>query len=100
MRTYEHCVTHVIYIRTKPDRGDGASALQNFILRFFRSFTTRSFLPPSTLTMAVVKSSQEMDYAIKPEALTPSIPTSEWPLLLKDYDKCTLPKKRKKRHQR
>jgi hypothetical protein len=46
--------------------------------------------------MAVVKSSQEMDYAIKPEALTPSIPTSEWPLLLKDYDKCTLPKKRKK----
>ncbi|CAL5874111.1 uncharacterized protein PFLUO_LOCUS8398 [Penicillium psychrofluorescens] len=36
--------------------------------------------------MAVVKSSQELDYAIKPEALTPSIPTSEWPLLLKNYD--------------
>lgn len=27
------------------------------------------------------------DFAIKPEAVTPNIPTSEWPLLLKNYDK-------------
>lgn len=26
------------------------------------------------------------DFSIKPEAVTPSIPTSEWPLLLKNYD--------------
>jgi H/ACA ribonucleoprotein complex subunit 4 len=28
-----------------------------------------------------------IDFSIKPELITPSIPTSEWPLLLKDYDK-------------
>jgi hypothetical protein len=28
------------------------------------------------------------DFSIKPEAVTPSIPTSEWPLLLQNYDKC------------
>ncbi|EGD88191.1 centromere/microtubule-binding protein CBF5 [Trichophyton rubrum D6] len=27
------------------------------------------------------------DYSIKPEAVAPPIPTSEWPLLLKNYDK-------------
>ncbi|KKY25458.1 putative centromere microtubule binding protein cbf5 [Phaeomoniella chlamydospora] len=27
------------------------------------------------------------DFAIKPEAVAPAIPTSEWPLLLKNYDK-------------
>lgn len=26
------------------------------------------------------------DFSIKPEAVTPTIPTSEWPLLLKNYD--------------
>jgi hypothetical protein len=26
------------------------------------------------------------DFSIKPEAVTPAIPTSEWPLLLKNYD--------------
>lgn len=26
-------------------------------------------------------------FIIKPEAVTPAIPTSEWPLLLKNYDK-------------
>lgn len=31
------------------------------------------------------------DYTIKPEAVTPSIPTSEWPLLLKNYDKRMFP---------
>ncbi|KAL1957104.1 hypothetical protein VTO42DRAFT_6362 [Malbranchea cinnamomea] len=29
----------------------------------------------------------DVEYAIKPEATTPAIPTSEWPLLLKNYDK-------------
>lgn len=27
------------------------------------------------------------DYAIKPTAVTPSVDTSSWPLLLKNYDK-------------
>ena len=31
------------------------------------------------------------DLSIKPEAVTPSIPTSEWPLLLKNYDQRELP---------
>lgn len=31
------------------------------------------------------------DFSIKPEAVTPSIPTSEWPLLLKNYDQRELP---------
>ncbi|KAJ8613094.1 hypothetical protein MRB53_037146 [Persea americana] len=29
----------------------------------------------------------EPDYAIKPEAITPALNTSDWPLLLKNYDK-------------
>ncbi|KAI1943812.1 centromere/microtubule-binding protein cbf5 [Ophidiomyces ophidiicola] len=29
----------------------------------------------------------DVDFSIKPEAVTPPIPTSEWPLLLKNYDK-------------
>ncbi|KIW27437.1 centromere/microtubule-binding protein cbf5 [Cladophialophora immunda] len=29
----------------------------------------------------------EADFSIKPENITPQIPTSEWPLLLKNYDK-------------
>ena len=31
---------------------------------------------------------EEADYSIKPENSAPAIPTSEWPLLLKNYDKC------------
>lgn len=31
------------------------------------------------------------DFSIKPEAVTPTIPTSEWPLLLKNYDQRELP---------
>lgn len=30
---------------------------------------------------------EEVEYSIKPENVTPAIPTSEWPLLLKNYDK-------------
>lgn len=37
--------------------------------------------------MAVALVKEDIDYAIKPEAATPSISTSDWPLLLKDYDK-------------
>lgn len=29
----------------------------------------------------------EEDYSIKPQAVTPSLDTSDWPLLLKNYDK-------------
>jgi hypothetical protein len=31
---------------------------------------------------------QEIDYSIKPEAVTPAIDTSTWPLLLKNYNDC------------
>lgn len=30
---------------------------------------------------------QEEDYSIKPQAVTPAIDTSSWPLLLKNYDR-------------
>jgi hypothetical protein len=38
--------------------------------------------------MAMVLANDEADYAIKPEASTPALDTSSWPLLLKGYDKC------------
>jgi hypothetical protein len=44
--------------------------------------------------MAVAVAKEEMDYTIKPEAGASTISTSEWPLLLKNYDKrtfCILP---------
>lgn len=44
--------------------------------------------------MAAVKN-QEMDYAIKPEAVSPNISSEDWPLLLKNYEKCTYPRKEK-----
>lgn len=31
---------------------------------------------------------QEMDYAIKPEAVNPTVSSEDWPLLLKNYEKC------------
>ena len=37
--------------------------------------------------MAVAVARGEVDYTIKPEAVAPSISTSEWPLLLKNYEK-------------
>ncbi len=33
----------------------------------------------------------EADFSIKPEAVAPSLDTSAWPLLLKNYDKCIWP---------
>ncbi len=41
--------------------------------------------------MAVVVASKEVDYTIKPEAVTPAVDTSTWPLLLKNYDKRMFP---------
>lgn len=43
--------------------------------------------------MAAVKN-QEVDYSIKPEAISPSASTEDWPLLLKNYDKRTCRKKK------
>lgn len=40
-----------------------------------------------SIKMAAASSKDNVDFSIKPEAVTPSIPTSEWPLLLKNYDK-------------
>ncbi|KAI9837564.1 MAG: centromere/microtubule-binding protein cbf5 [Sarea resinae] len=37
--------------------------------------------------MALVAVNDAVDYSIKPEAVTPTVDTSEWPLLLKDYSK-------------
>ena len=45
-------------------------------------------LRPSFPKMAVVLAkSEELDYTIKPEATTPVLDTSEWPLLLRNYNK-------------
>jgi H/ACA ribonucleoprotein complex subunit 4 len=33
------------------------------------------------------KKEQEGDYTIKPQAVTPTVDTSQWPLLLKNYEK-------------
>ena len=35
----------------------------------------------------VKKTTTEEDYVIKPQATTPSLDTSQWPLLLKNYEK-------------
>lgn len=37
--------------------------------------------------MAVDMTKEEEDYVIKPESTTPAIDTSEWPLLLKHYNR-------------
>lgn len=45
-------------------------------------------MAPSGLTREQVVSAQlNGDYAIKPETLQPALDTSQWPLLLKNYDK-------------
>jgi H/ACA ribonucleoprotein complex subunit 4 len=38
--------------------------------------------------MAMVVSQKEVDYSIKPEAVTPAADSSTWPLLLKNYTNC------------
>lgn len=43
---------------------------------------------PTSLTTEQVASAQlDGDYAIKPEKAPPKLDTSQWPLLLKNYDK-------------
>jgi len=39
------------------------------------------------MAMVVAKKGGDEDYSIKPEAVTPAVDTSTWPLLLKNYDK-------------
>jgi H/ACA ribonucleoprotein complex subunit 4 len=36
--------------------------------------------------MAMVVAQKDVDYSIKPEAVTPVVDTSSWPLLLKNYN--------------
>lgn len=38
------------------------------------------------------KGSEEDEYTIKPQATTPALDTSSWPLLLKNYDKRESPR--------
>lgn len=40
----------------------------------------------------VKKGSEEDEYTIKPQATTPALDTSSWPLLLKNYDKRESPR--------
>jgi len=40
------------------------------------------------MALVSTKKEQEVDYTIKPEALTPAVDTSSWPLLLKNYNNC------------
>jgi H/ACA ribonucleoprotein complex subunit 4 len=35
----------------------------------------------------VTRKAEEDEYTIKPQAVTPAIDTSSWPLLLKNYDR-------------
>ncbi|WYZ38819.1 hypothetical protein EsH8_III_000733 [Colletotrichum jinshuiense] len=39
------------------------------------------------MAMEIVKHSEEEEFAIKPQAAVPQLDTSNWPLLLKNYDK-------------
>lgn len=39
------------------------------------------------VTEVVNKKKEQEEYTIKPQAVTPAVDTSEWPLLLKNYDK-------------
>ena len=41
--------------------------------------------------MALVKKDQDQEYSIKPEAVAPAVDTSQWPLLLKNWDRCKSP---------
>lgn len=40
--------------------------------------------------MALVKQDDGEEHIIKPEAVTPAIDTSAWPLLLRNWDQCKL----------
>jgi hypothetical protein len=38
----------------------------------------------------MAESQKDVDYSIKPEATTPAVDTSDWPLLLKNYNNRTI----------
>jgi H/ACA ribonucleoprotein complex subunit 4 len=40
--------------------------------------------------MVVAQKETDTDYTIKPEAITPAVDTSSWPLLLKNYNNCII----------
>jgi H/ACA ribonucleoprotein complex subunit 4 len=44
-------------------------------------------MSPALSSAKVASVQQQGDFAIKPEAVQPVLSTSEWPLLLKNYDK-------------
>jgi H/ACA ribonucleoprotein complex subunit 4 len=46
----------------------------------------------------VKKGSEEDEYTIKPQATTPALDTSSWPLLLKNYDKRESPRDSQLQH--
>lgn len=51
------------------------------------SFIKHKTDPPDTMGKDAVAKKGEEDYSIKPQAATPALDTSNWPLLLKNYDK-------------
>jgi H/ACA ribonucleoprotein complex subunit 4 len=42
------------------------------------------------MAMVVAQKETGTDYTIKPEAITPAVDTSSWPLLLKNYNNCMI----------
>jgi H/ACA ribonucleoprotein complex subunit 4 len=42
------------------------------------------------MAMVVAQKETDTDYTIKPEAITPAVDTSSWPLLLKNYNNCMI----------
>ncbi|OGM42421.1 centromere/microtubule-binding protein cbf5 [Aspergillus bombycis] len=68
-----------------------AAHMCNFSCVLFQPARTLTWLlctlGASLFKMAVALAKEEMDYTIKPEAGASNISTSDWPLLLKNYDK-------------
>jgi H/ACA ribonucleoprotein complex subunit 4 len=42
------------------------------------------------MAMVVAQKASDTEYTIKPEAITPAVDTSSWPLLLKNYNNCMI----------
>lgn len=49
-----------------------------------------NYASPKMADVKGTSSNQEDEFAIKPQAVTPALDTSNWPLLLKNYDKRTM----------
>lgn len=54
--------------------------------------TTTARPPRASAAMSLSKMAVDGEdpYTIKPEAVAPNVSTADWPLLLKNYDKCKL----------